>query len=210
MNTDDLIRILAADGRRAIPPRRRVLAAAIAGGGVACIAFMAIVGARPDLTSAIWNPRVAFKFVFAGATAAAALRFGVKVSRPEDRTSVVTLLLPVLALLVMGAGTDAYLTPPNAWAAAALGTTPLTCVGMIVVVAILPVSALLQAMRAGAPSSPTLAGAAAGLGGGAIGAGVFALNCPNDSVLFVAIWYVLALAVTCVFGAVLGAWKLAW
>ena len=77
-------------------------------------------------------------------------------------------------------------------------------------IALLPIAALLQAMRSGAPRRPALAGAAAGLGGGAIGAGVFALYCPNDSVLFVAIWYGLGLAIAGVLGAALGARRLAW
>ncbi len=106
--------------------------------------------------------------------------------------------------------TEMYMTPSAAWLSAAIGTAPFRCLGMIVAVSILPVVALLEAMRSGAPPHPTLAGAAAGLCGGAMGAGIFALYCPNDSVLFVAGWYVLALTISCALGAMIGARRLAW
>jgi len=47
--------------------------------------------------------------------------------------------------------------------------------------------------RQGAPEHPALAGAAAGLLAGAIGAALYATHCPDDSPLFVAVWYTLAI-----------------
>jgi len=42
-------------------------------GAVACLAFVALVGVRADLLSALSNPQVAFKFVFSASVALAAL-----------------------------------------------------------------------------------------------------------------------------------------
>lgn len=210
MRTDDLIRALAADARGTTPLRTSVLLAATAGGAVACLAFVALVGARPDLLSAMSDPRVAFKFAFAASVATAAVAYGLRAIRPDTRPSGLAFGLPVLILLVTGVVTEASVTPPAAWPAATLGSHPWTCVGLILATSLLPIAALLQTMRAGAPAHPGAAGAAAGLGGGAIGAMVFALYCPNNSVLFVAIWYVLALGIACVIGAALGARRLAW
>ncbi len=193
MRTDDLVRLLAADARRATPLRTAVPLAAIASGAAACLAFVAIIGVRPELLSAMSDPRVAFKFAFAASVATAAVAYGLRVIRPEDRPSGFVFGVPVLALLLIGVVVETSVTPIAAWPSAALGFSPFRCVGLIVATSLLPIAALLQAMRPGAPARPGVAGAAAGLGGGAIGAMVFALYCPNDSVLFVAIWYVLAL-----------------
>lgn len=210
MRTDDFVKLLAADARQTTSLRTSILLAALASGSVVCLAFVALFGARPDLLSVMSNPRVAFKFAFAASVATAAVAYGLRALRPEDRSSGLVFGAPVLALLIIGAVADAATTPQSAWASAALGSAPLRCVGVIVVISLLPIAALLQAMRSGAPARPGVAGAAAGLGGGAIGAAVFALYCPNDSALFVAIWYVISLAIACALGAALGARRLAW
>lgn len=210
MKTDDLVRALAADSRRAAPPRTLVVRAALASGAIACLAFVALVGVRPDLLSALADPRVAFKFAFAGSAAIAAVAYALRASRPDDRSSPLVFALPVMALLAVGVALELSLTPKVIWPSAAVGTAPFRCLALIVAVALVPIAALLQAMRSGAPRHPTLAGAAAGLGGGAIGAAVFALYCPNDSVLFVAIWYGLGLVIAGALGAAVGARRLAW
>ncbi|HUI21148.1 MAG TPA: NrsF family protein, partial [Methylocella sp.] len=57
---------------------------------------------------------------------------------------------------------------------------------------------------------PALAGAAAGLLAGAIGAAFYATHCPDDSPLFVATWYTLAIAFVTAIGAIAGARLLRW
>lgn len=210
MKTNDLVQLLAADARPTPPLRSVLLIAAGASGAVACLAFVALVGVRADLLSALAKPEVAFKFVFSAGVALAAAAYSVKASRPQDRQPTVAFFFPVLCLLGIGVVTELCITPSAAWLPAAVGTAPFGCLGMIVALSILPVLVLIQAMRSGAPRRPTLAGAAAGLCGGAIGATVFALYCPNDSVLFVACWYVLALTISCALGAIVGARRLAW
>jgi hypothetical protein len=53
-------------------------------------------------------------------------------------------------------------------------------------------------------------GAVGGLLAGALGATVFAMHCTNDSPLFVAIWYVLAIGLMSLFGLVVGRQALRW
>lgn len=210
MRTDDLVRLLAADARRTAPPQTLIVGAAVASGAIACLAFVALVGVRADLRSALSDPRVGFKFAFAASAAITAAAYGLRAIRPEDRSSPLVFALPVLALLALGVALELSMTPKALWSSAAWGLAPFRCLSLIVVVALLPIGALLQAMRSGAPRRPALAGAAAGLGGGAIGAAAFALHCPNDSALFVAIWYGLGLAIAGVLGAAVGARRLAW
>src|SRR5262249_23701279 len=62
----------------------------------------------------------------------------------------------------------------------------------------------------GAPMSPALAGAAAGLLAGALGATVFAMHCTNDWPVFVAIWYALAIGLISMSGLLIGRHALRW
>ncbi|MGE0341338.1 MAG: NrsF family protein, partial [Xanthobacteraceae bacterium] len=66
------------------------------------------------------------------------------------------------------------------------------------------------ALRYGAPTQPTLAGAIAGLAAGGIAATFYALNCNNDSPLFVATWYPIAIGIVVLAGATIGSRLLRW
>jgi hypothetical protein len=70
--------------------------------------------------------------------------------------------------------------------------------------------AALAALRRGAPTRPTLAGAVAGLAAGGLGATLYAAHCTDDSPLFVMAWYVPAIAIVTIAGALAGARLLRW
>jgi hypothetical protein len=55
-----------------------------------------------------------------------------------------------------------------------------------------------------------LSGAAAGLGAGGLGAALYALHCSDDSPLFVAAWYSLAISIVAFAGASAGPRFLRW
>jgi hypothetical protein len=55
-----------------------------------------------------------------------------------------------------------------------------------------------------------MAGAAAGLLAGGLGAVLYAIHCPDDSPLFVALWYVPAVALVVLAGAAAGSRVLRW
>ncbi|RZL99605.1 MAG: DUF1109 domain-containing protein, partial [Variovorax sp.] len=61
-----------------------------------------------------------------------------------------------------------------------------------------------------APVRPALAGAGAGALSGASGAAVYALHCPELAAPFIAIWYVLGMALPVVAGALMGPRLLRW
>ena len=73
-----------------------------------------------------------------------------------------------------------------------------------------PLTAILMVLRSGAPRSPALAGAAAGLLAAACGATLYAFHCFDDSPLFVAAWYTLAAAIVVVVGTLVGHRLLRW
>jgi hypothetical protein len=65
-------------------------------------------------------------------------------------------------------------------------------------------------MRSLAPIRMPLAGAAAGLLAGALGATVYTLHCPEMAAPFIGIWYVLGMLVPAAVGAALGRLVLRW
>ena len=69
--------------------------------------------------------------------------------------------------------------------------------------------ATLAFMRRLAPNQP-LAGAAAGLATGGLGAWVYPFHCTEPGLPFLATWYSLGIAIMMVFGAVLGRFVLRW
>jgi hypothetical protein len=60
-------------------------------------------------------------------------------------------------------------------------------------------------LRHGAPARPALAGAMAGLISAGLAATVYASHCTDDSPLFVATWYTIAIAAVTAVGALIGA-----
>lgn len=65
-------------------------------------------------------------------------------------------------------------------------------------------------MRSLAPTRLHSAGFAAGFLAGAVGAASYALVCSEASVTFVAVWYMLGIALTGLLGALLGQPALRW
>jgi hypothetical protein len=101
-------------------------------------------------------------------------------------------------------------TPPERWLEQAVGNYASTCIVAIPSLSIVTLAALLVALRAGAPRSPALAGAAAGVLAGCLSAALYATHCPDDSPLFVAVWYTLAVGLVTLTGAFAGRWALRW
>ena len=68
----------------------------------------------------------------------------------------------------------------------------------------------LWALRRGASTRPALAGAVAGLLSGGAAAAIYAVHCTEDSPLFYAVWYSLAILAVTGLGAALGSRVLRW
>jgi hypothetical protein len=100
--------------------------------------------------------------------------------------------------------------PASAWLPRAMGMNGLMCLANIIFLSLVPLTAVVYALRQGAPMSPAVTGAAAGLLAGAVGATVFAMHCMDDSPLFVAIWYTLATGLMALTGLMVGRYGLRW
>lgn len=94
--------------------------------------------------------------------------------------------------------------------ASLVGRNAAFCLFFIPVLSLVPLAGLLWALRSGAPESPGLAGAATGLAAGSVAAAIYAWHCPDDSPLFVATWYGLAIVGVAAAGFCIGRRWLRW
>jgi hypothetical protein len=211
MKTADLVNSLAAD---AIAPVRlgRRLGPALALGAAASLAlFMAGLGPRPDFAEAARTVRFDLKFVDALALAAPSALLCWRLMRPDARPGALALLLVApFALLAGAVVAELLLVPPDLWGTRLIGTNWLHCLTLIPLLSIAPLTALILAMRAGAPLHPALTGALAGVAAAGVAAMIYASSCADDSPLFVASWYPLATLVVVAAGALAGRRFLQW
>ncbi len=134
-----------------------------------------------------------------------------KLSRPESdlRSSVLIMALPLLVLVVAIAA-ELLNTQAATWSIRAIGSQAKVCSVAIFGLSLAPLAVLLTAMRAAAPRSPSVAGAVVGLLAGATGALFYAMHCPDDSPVFVALWYTPPIAAIAATGAIIGNHLLRW
>jgi hypothetical protein len=91
--------------------------------------------------------------------------------------------------------------PPDTWSGRLVGTNSINCLIYIPLIGIGPLAIFLLALCHGAPTRPALAGAVAGLVAGGIAATFYAAQRTDDSPLFVATWYTIAIAGLALLGA---------
>lgn len=204
MDTDELIKSLAADTGRPVAPLSSVWwLAAAASVAVAAAVFAVALGPRPDIAAAIETPRFLFKFVVTVALALSAFGAACALSRPgENWRAVMPYLAAAPVLIIVAVIAELIALPPDTWSAKLIGDNSLVCLTSIPLVGIGPLAIFLLVMRHGAPTRPALAGAVAGLLAGGIAATFYAAKCTDDSPLFVATWYSIAIIGLAVLGAI--------
>ena len=212
MKTDELIRAIAQDSRtRRTSLRGRIAVALVAGGLSALLLYAFTLGPRPDLAHALQSWRFVFKLAFvfiAFWTAASACS---RLTRPDAGFQDVQLRLSIVPL-VLFAGITAELASVSAatWHERMVGTNASTCLVSIPSLSAASLVALLVSLRDEAPGSPAASGAAAGLLAATLSAAIYATHCPDDSPLFVAVWYSTAIGIVTLLGAMLGRKFLKW
>lgn len=206
MRTEDLINALKADAKPQTMPLGRAWRTAVPAAAVlAAIAFFLLLGPRPDIADALETLRFPFKFVVTLVLAGAALSLLPALSRPGAPTGRRWLwLLAAPLLLAAAVAAELLNVPPEAWGRVWWGTNMALCLTFIPLIGLAPLGVFLAVLRHGAPTRPRLAGAIAGLLAGAIAATFYAAHCPDDSPLFVASWYSLAIAGLTLAGTLLG------
>ncbi len=211
MKTDDLIGILSLDTRRAVPLQRVLMVGLLPSLVFALLLVWQTLGFRNDLAQSLLLPLSAARFVLTIAMAGFGLRMAMVLARPEGRSLARPWTLAIVPAIALGLVIWTYIdTPAQSVQMAVVGKTITTCLIMIPILSILPVTAILLTLRQGATTAPRLASAVAGLGGAAAAAAIYATHCTEDSPLFYVTWYGLAILAVTVVSAQFGPRLLRW
>lgn len=211
MKTEDLIDVLARGDDA--PAQRKVwlrLTFALAVGLLLGVGLLlTFFGMRPDIGAA--RMMVMMKAGFAAMAAGVSLPLLMALSRPGRATGWrVAAIVGFLALCAVVAAIALMGGDPSTRMQAWMGGQFPWCIVIIPLLAA-PTAALLGwLVRDLAPTRLTMTGAALGAVSGGVGAMVYAMYCPVDSVPFVVTWYAVAIALCAVIGAVAGARLLRW
>jgi len=206
MDTDQLIRTLAADhAYRRKPVGVALMLALLAAAPVSIAIFAWTLGVRPDAMTAMHNPFFDLKFVVTLALAISAITLGLHLSRPEASPKgwVWLLAIPVV-LVVAGIMVEMMLPQRLPMMTRLIGHNSRVCLGAIPAMSLPLLAASLYGLRHGAATRPALAGAVAGLMSAGLAATLYASHCTDDSPMFVATWYTLATAFVAAIGALVG------
>lgn len=213
MKTNDLIDLLASD---VLPVRRHAAARRLALGLLVAVplsvALMrAVLGVNPMLGHDLSLPMFWVKFGAPLSMAFVALPLVSRLGRPglATRGAWAAWGTPVVALWALGLVALAQ-APAQEAPALVLSRTWRVCAENIAMLSAPVFVAAIWTLKGLAPVRPRLAGAGAGALAGACGAAVYALHCPELAAPFIAIWYVLGMALPVATGALLGPRLLRW
>lgn len=213
MNTDELINMLACN---APPVDRRIVArrfgAAVSVGLVlALLLILSFFGIRPDIAEVATTPLFWAKLALPATLLGGALRVTSRLARPgvPVGNSWMTIAAPVLAVW-LGALALIFSVSANSRWALVFGETWRVCPLNIAFLSIPTLFCVFWAIRGLAPTRLRLAGAAGGLLAGSMATLAYSLHCPEMSVAFWAVWYVLGMLIPTAIGALLGPHLLRW
>lgn len=210
MKTDDLIEALSRDAAHPGPSldRRMGLALLLAAGSAAAILLFGLAP-RADLAAAAQTVLFGLKIALTATLVVAMLAMLKASFRPEAELPLAVLAVPA-CILLFAIGHELATQLPADYSSRLIGQNARLCLVWIPLMSLVPLAAFLTVLKAGAPAHPARAGAIAGLAAGSVAALFYALHCSDDSPLFVATWYTLALALVATTGALLGRRLLAW
>lgn len=212
MRTDDLVQALVADRAAAAAPLGKQFAWALGVGLVLSAAgFLLVLGPRPDIAGAAGTMRFDIKIVEVILLAATAFALVLQVGQPVPATGWRVAALAVApALLLVTVVAELLAVPSSQWLIRLVGTNSRVCLTAIPLMSLPLLAAFMIVLRRGAPASGAVAGAVAGLAASGLAAVLYATHCPDDSPLFVAVWYPIAIGGVTLAGALLGRFLLRW
>jgi len=213
MTTNQLIDLLVAD-LKPVDERRTlhaVIVALVIGLAAALGVMSLIFASPPELLDGKNLVFLLVKLVFASAVVATTAVFLPQLARPgiKMRRTPALILMP-FAAFAAAAAVELASVHSSAWAAMIVEKDSLTCLPAVLLLAILPFTALMWGLRAGAPTDRIMAGAIAGLAAGGLGAFACAFPCTEQSLPSIALWYGFPVGVCAAVGAKLGPSLLRW
>ena len=213
MKTDALIAMLARSNPGVAPRavERRLGTTVAAGLALALLAVLATLHPRADLAAAAQLPMFWWKLAVPLVVVTLSFAATRRLACPGQRAGFAAAIgVALLALLWAVAAADIASSPAVARPERVLGHTALPCVALIALLALPVLAALFVALRSLAPTRLPAAGAAAGALAGGIAAAAYAVHCNEMALPFVAVWYVLGMAIPAGLGALLAPRWLRW
>jgi hypothetical protein len=206
METEQLIRTLAADNAHRALPVGFVLAFGLLAAAPTSLAmFASELGVRPDVMTAMHNPFFDLKFVVTLAMAISAIAVSLHLSRPEvSLKGWWWLLLIPVGILASAIASEMMLPQRLPMMVRLVGSNSRVCMTAIPLMSLPLLAGALIGLRQGAPARPAVAGAVAGFLSAGLAATLYASHCTDDSPLFVATWYTIATALVVAIGALAG------
>jgi hypothetical protein len=206
MDTDHLLQGLATDNDHRERPVGSVLATALMiAAPVSLVIFFTTLGFRKDIATALRDPFFDLKFLVTTTVVISATAISIHLSRPEaSLKGWKRLLLIPVGLLSFGIVSEMMMPQRLPWTTRLIGPNSKVCMTAIPLLSLPLLIASLVALRHGAPTRPALAGAYAGLLSAGFAATLYASQCTDDSPLFVATWYPLAIGLVTAVGALAG------
>jgi hypothetical protein len=213
MKTDDLISILSTnvepvDHRRMV---RNIGMAIVAGAATAVATAFFVLGPRADLTTVGTFIPPLLKIAVTLIILVPASIYLIRLTRPggERRSSVALVAWPFIAVMFLIVLSLTF-APSSHWNGRILSDEWLECLISIPLIAVVPFSVIVWAVRQMAPTDLARTGAFAGLVAGCLSATGYALHCADDSVPFFALWYGGTIALCTFAGWKLGPKLLRW
>ena len=192
MKTDDLISMLSTnvepvDHRHIV---RNISMAVVVGATVAVATVFFVLGPRAGLTTVGTFIPALLKVAITVIILVPASIYLIRLARPggERRTPLAFVALPFIAVMLLAAVSLALMSSHH-WNGKIFGDEWLECVISIPLIAIVPFSVIVYAVRQMAPTDLARTGAFAGLVAGCLSAIGYALHCADDTVPFFALWY---------------------
>jgi len=187
----------------------RLGVALVFGVAASAVAVVCTLGLNPrllDMGSALGS-----KLAYVVGVMAGALWLTDRLARPGVRlgNATASLALVVFAMCVL-ASAAVLKAPGEQRLELFLGHSWASCPYWVAAMSVPAFLAAVWALRGLAPTRPRLAGFAAGLVAGSLGALGYALHCPEVSPMFVLIWYSFGILVPAAIGGALGPWLLRW
>ena len=211
MTTGQLIDLLIKDLKPEWSFNRIILLAIGMGTLISASAFLVAVGFRADIAGAIHSWRFLSKFVLTGTLAVSTTGMLSNLGRPNGAPERWGWGAAVAsAMLVCAIAVELMPQPEAKWLVRLVGHNTRICLTVIPLLSVGPLLCFFAALHTGAPRAPGFAGAIAGVAASGIGATFYAANCTDDSPLFVATWYPLAILVVSTIGCFGGKLLLRW
>lgn len=210
---NDLINTLTSDLEPVRPgaARRRIGASVLAGALVSLIGLFVVLGLRADFMQAVTEPGFWIKLAFTLGLASLVFPIACRLASPGRGPGLWLPLGAALVIVLVTAGATQLIgAQTSARADLWLGGSWMRCLLYVSLLSVPVFAAIFTTMRRLAPTELRLAGFAAGLLSGAVGASVYALSCQETSIAFLATWYLAGIGLVGLVGWIAGPRLLRW